>query len=407
MISKEENMFTHRRIIRFISLVVLLFLLAACNLPNQEEEPTTDPNLAYTQAAQTVAAQLTQAAIGTPVVFPTLTSMPGVASPTSLPLTNTPLPSTTALPSATPVPPTATGIPVPCDRGGFVDDITIDDDTEIPGGTTFVKTWRLRNTGSCTWTSSYAVIFYSGDAMSGPATSQLTTGSVPPGATIDVSVTLIAPVAAGTYRGEWRLRNAAGATFGIGALADQSFWVQIRSVVPRTPTPTATPTQVVTLGFDFIARGPDAQWRNATVTLPWGDPPDDSLGVAVNVENVRMEDDRTYSRLLATYAERITDGLIVGRYPSYTIQANDHFRASVGLRDDCGVGRVRFQLRYVEGSTTTTIHEWIEPCDGTLTAIDVNLSALAGHTVQFELVVLADGPTDDDISLWVSPRIER
>ena len=42
-----------------------------------------------------------------------------------------------------------------------------------------------------------------------------------------------------------------------------------------------------------------------------------------------------------------------------------------------------------------------------LTQIDINLSALAGHTVQFELVVLADGPTDDDISLWVSPRIER
>jgi hypothetical protein len=395
-----------RRSYLIILVAAFILLLTACNLPRQEETPTTDPGLAYTQAAYTVAAQLTQAAIGTPLAFitPTITTDPGLPT---LPPTNTPVPSITLPPSVTPVPPTATGAPVPCDRAGFVDDLTIEDNTEIPAGTTFVKTWRLRNTGSCTWTSGYALIFYTGDAMSGPATSQLTTGTVPPGATIDVSITLIAPITPGTYRGEWRLRNAAGVTFGIGAFADQSFWVQIRSVVPRTPTPTVTATQTFTLGFDFIARGPDAEWRNATTIIPWGDPPDDSPGVAVNVENVRMEDDHTYPRLLATYPQRIMDGVIIGRYPNYTIQANDHLRAAIGLRDDCGNGRVIFQLRYVEGGTTTTIGEWIEPCNGTLTQIDVNLSALAGHTVQFELVVLTDGTPDSDISLWVSPRIER
>jgi len=129
--------------------------------------------------------------------------------------------------------------------------------------------------------------------------------------------------------------------------------------------------------------------------------------VAVNVENVRMEDNTSYPRLLATYPQKIVDGMIVGRYPSYTIQANDHFRARIGLRDDCGDGRVRFQLRYIEGTTTVTINEWIEACDDMLAPIDVNLAALAGHTVQFELVVLTDGPFSDDISLWVAPRIER
>jgi hypothetical protein len=99
--------------------------------------------------------------------------------------------------------------------------------------------------------------------------------------------------------------------------------------------------------------------------------------------------------------------MIAGVYPAYTIQANDHLRARIGLRDDCGEGRVRFQVRYVEGGTNTLISEWIETCNDTLTSIDINLSALAGHTVQFELVVLADGPYADDISLWVAPRIER
>ena len=394
-------MFT-RRIHWIIPLIVILFILAGCNLPGQQATPTTDPGLAYTQAAQSVAATLTQAAVGTPVSLVT-----PVAPSATLPPTNTALPTLTPLPSATPVPSTATQVPVPCDRAGFVDDVTIDDNTEIPAGTTFIKTWRLRNTGSCTWTSSYALIFYSGEAMSGPAASPLTSASVPPGSTIDISVTLIAPLTPGTYRGEWRLRNSAGATFGIGALADQSFWVQIRSVTPRTPTPTATATQAVTIGFDFISRGLDAQWRNSTTTIPWGDPPDDSAGVAVNVENARMEDNTSYPRLLATYPQRITDGMIAGLYPSYTIQANDHLRARIGLRDDCGNGRVRFQARYVEGGTNTLISEWIETCNDALTSIDINLAALAGHTVQFELVVLSDGPSDDDISLWVAPRIER
>jgi formylglycine-generating enzyme required for sulfatase activity len=156
---------------------------------------------------------------------PSLTPSP---SATLISPTNTPIPSQASLSNATPTP--STDGSTLCDRAAFVTDITIPDNTEIPAGTPFVKTWRLRNTGTCTWTSSYAMIFYSGDAMSGPAATQFTTGTVPPGATIDVSVTLIAPTTPGTYRGEWRLRNAAGATFGIGPLADQSFWLQIRSV---------------------------------------------------------------------------------------------------------------------------------------------------------------------------------
>jgi hypothetical protein len=199
----------------------------------------------------------------------------------------------------------------------------VPDNTQIAAGTTFVKTWRIKNNGSCTWTSGYALVFYSGDAMSGPASSTITNGTIPPGSTVDISVTLIAPTTPDTYKGNWRLRNAGGATFGIGANADQSFWVQIKSVAP---TPTPSPTSAYTLSFDFIARGPDAAWRNATTNIPWGDPPEDSAGVEVNVANVKMEDGKTYPSLLATYPQHIADGRILGMYPSYTVQNNDHLR---------------------------------------------------------------------------------
>jgi hypothetical protein len=217
-------------------------------------------------------------------------------------------------------------------------------------------------------------------------------------------VTLIAPTTTGTYKGNWRLRNSGGALFGIGENADQSFYVQIKSVAP---TPTPSPTSSYTLSYDFITKGPNAAWRNATTNLPWGDPDDDSPGLAVNVANVKMEDGSTYGSLLATYPQKITDGMILGLYPAYTIQTNDHLRTKIGLRYDCGSGSVKFQIRYIEGQSEVTVGEWLENCDGSLTSLDINLANFVGHSLQFELVVLANGSPSSDQALWVAPRIER
>ncbi len=400
-------MFT-KRLRPLLFIAGTLLLLTACNFPGSSVQPTIGPDLIYTAAAQTLIAQQTQAAQGTPIILPSPTTGGPTATATStvvvLP-TNTPLPPTnTPLPTNTPVPPTATPIPIPCDRATFVKDITVPDNTEIAAGTTFVKTWQLKNNGSCTWTSGYALVFYNGDAMSGPASAPITNGTVPPGSTIDISVTLIAPTAPGSYKGNWRLRNSGGAIFGIGTDADQSFWVQIKSV---TPTPTPSPTPAYALSYDFIAKGPDAKWRNATSNIPWGDPPNDDPGVAVNVANVKMEDGTTYSSLLATYPQNITDGMLLGLYPAYTIQANDHLRTKIGLRYNCSDGSVKFQIRYIEGASEVTVGEWLEKCEGMLTSLDINLTALVGHTVQFELVVLANGSPKNDQALWVTPRIER
>lgn len=403
----------NKRIRPLILLAGLLLLLAACNFPGQYAQPTTGPDVIYTAAAQTLIAQQTQAAAGTPIVIASPTTGGVAATPTSpvviiptdtsVPPTNVP-PSNTPLPTNTPVPPTATPIPIPCDRASFVSDVTIPDNTEVATGATFVKTWRLKNNGSCTWTSGYSVVFYNGDAMSGPASAPITNGTVPPGSTIDIAVTLIAPTTPGSYTGNWRLRNSGGALFGIGQDADQSFWAKIKAVAP---TPTPSPTASYTLSYDFIARGPDAAWRNATANLSWGDPPEDSKGVAVNVANIKMEDGKTYSSLLATYPEHIKDGKIIGQYPAYTIQANDHLRTQIGFRSDCGTSSIRFQIHYIEGGSDVTVLDQLETCDGKIATLDVNLSALVGHTVQFQLVTIAVGTPDSYTSLWVSPRIER
>jgi hypothetical protein len=145
----------------------------------------------------------------------------------------------------TPAPPTEDTGPTPTagvegciDRAGFVADVTIPDDTFIDPGDSFVKTWRLQNQGTCTWTSSYALVFSHGDQMSGAGSVPLS-GTVNPGDTVDLSVNLTAPGSQGTYQGYWMLRNGNGVLFGIGGSGTSPFWVKIKVPGP-TPTPTNT-----------------------------------------------------------------------------------------------------------------------------------------------------------------------
>ena len=141
--------------------------------------------------------------------------------------------------------------------------------------------------------------------------------------------------------------------------------------------------------------------------IPWGDPPSDKDGVAVNLENQKLENNKTYNHVLATYPEDITDGYVRGLYPSYTVVTGDRFRTLLGIRANCGSAKVRFQLIYKEGGNETIMAEWLKICDGNVLTIDQDLGSLVGKTVQFILVAKAEGSPDGDQAMWVNPRIER
>jgi hypothetical protein len=70
---------------------------------------------------------------------------------------------------------------------------------------------------------------------------------VQPGNTADISVAMTAPTTAGTYRGNWRMTNAAGSYFG-----DEVYVLIIVGSATVTPTgsasstPTTTPTSTST-----------------------------------------------------------------------------------------------------------------------------------------------------------------
>jgi hypothetical protein len=186
--------------LRILALAVLLAATVACSSSASDGAVATRA----TSLALTGAAVLTSTAAARP---PTATA--------TAPPSATPRP--TASPTATTPPPTATSrpspSPTPCvNDSDFVTDINVPDGTHFAPGASFTKTWRLRNDGSCTWTTDYTFRYVAGDAMSGTRISL--PNAVPPGATIDLSVSLTAPAGAGSFRGTWQMFSPASEPFG-------------------------------------------------------------------------------------------------------------------------------------------------------------------------------------------------
>jgi len=170
-----------------------LVVFTGCNLPADDQPP---PITANTAAAMTVEAVLTRAA----------------PSPTSL------------------VIPTATLTPISCENViTFVDDVTIPDEYDFAPGAAFTKTWRIKNVGTCTWTTAYSLAFYQENSMSGPASIPLA-ANIAPGQSVDLSVNLVAPAAPGRYTGKWTLKDPYGNFFF--TTLNNPLWVIIDVVAP-------------------------------------------------------------------------------------------------------------------------------------------------------------------------------
>jgi len=118
-------------------------------------------------------------------------------------------------------------------NAGYVTDVTIPDNTLLEPRDSFVKTWRIHNSGTCDWDPGFKLVFVDGDHMGGPGS--VAVNATAAGGTTDVSVELIAPSSPGTYRGNWRLQAGMGTFFG------STFYVQIVVPDPETEEPTSEP----------------------------------------------------------------------------------------------------------------------------------------------------------------------
>jgi hypothetical protein len=283
-----------------------------------------------------------------------------------------------------------------CDWAQFVADVTVPDGASFAPGATFTKIWRLRNIGTCTWTTSYAIVFVSGSLMGAPSVVNLSS-SVAPGATIDVSVNMTAPASNGHYRGYWQMRNASGVLFGIGAYATSSFWVDINVTSSGSST-----------AYDFVTNFCLATWTSGADVLPCPGTDGSANGFVLKLDAPTLENGVTGSPGLLTVPQNVTDGFIQGVYPAFTVQAGDHFQSIVNCQYGATACYVTFRLDYQIGSgPVTNLWSFKEKYEGMYYRADRDLSSLAGQSVKFILTVRATGSPTGDRALWGAPRITR
>jgi photosystem II stability/assembly factor-like uncharacterized protein len=320
----------------------------------------------------------------------------GSTQPPSPPATLTPLPPLT--PTATPImPPPPTIAPSGCDKASFIADITVPDGTSFSPGAAFTKTWRLKNSGLCTWTTAYKLMYYSGEQMGAPTAVNLP-WTVYPGQTVDISVNMVAPNSAGQYRGFWILANANGTMFGIGTSASNPIWVEIK-VAGGTPTE---------MGYDFWQNACSAQWKSGAGALPCPGTAGDRNGFVIADGFSHLEDGTMGpAPSLLMSPENKYNGYIQGFYPAFTVQPGDRFRTVVG----CEFGYscyVTFRLDYMTANGYIgTFWTWREQNDKKNYMADVDLSPLAGRSIRFILTILATGSATGDRVRWGGPYIVR
>ncbi len=274
-----------------------------------------------------------------------------------------------------------------CDWAQFVADVTIPDGTVFKPADSFNKTWRLKNIGTCAWSADYSLAFASGEQLGAPASVKLTS-AVAPGATIDVTVTMTAPNAAGTYRSYWQLKNTAGVLFGIGATANKSFWTEIKVSTGSTGG----------TGYDFATNAGSAAWSSGAGALTFPGVDGDAKGFVIKLDSPKLENGTTDSAPgLLTFPQNVTNGYIQGIYPAFKVQTGDRFQSIINCEFNATTCYVNFRLDYQIGTgAVKTFWSFNERYEGLLYRADLNLNSLAGQDVKFILRVGAAGAAAGD-----------
>lgn len=205
-------------------VIVVMLLIAACG-PSQQQD-----SLISTSVAQTV-----QAGQSLTEVASTVTAIPTEAPATLSPdLTLTPAVSPTSGSTLASAPADPN-----CAKASLVGE-NPPDQTIMTPGQYFWKTWTLQNTGTCTWTTAYNLVFWDGDRL-GSSLSYALPDDVAPGETTDITIYLQAPADGGTFEGSWRIKTPWDSDFGVG-----QYDVPIStSIVVGSITPASKRTETV------------------------------------------------------------------------------------------------------------------------------------------------------------------
>lgn len=196
--------------LKFLATMLFLFIvISACSLPN------------------TISAENREETV-TPVV--------STALPTETPIVIPPTSTATMVTAPTPIQATApsSGTGACVNNAEFISDVSIPDGSSLTPDADFVKTWRVKNSGTCTWDNRYSLVFTDGTLFSSYDRLALPF-VVTPGQTIDLSLDMTSPIYPGVYESDWKFQAPNGSKFGVGK-KDSPLWVKIVITSPDVTT---------------------------------------------------------------------------------------------------------------------------------------------------------------------------
>ena len=165
------------------------------------------------------------------------------------------------------------------------------------------------------------------------------------------------------------------------------------------------------VAYDFVAKSNTARWASSKPLTFGGF--GGAKGWARKMNSLRAEDNKDYRNVLQVEPEHKPNGFVYGEY-SVPIPPNAKFIATVGLTKGHGspdgatvtiqargptIGRRKSPWKSV--AVKTIKH------DGTLDTITADLKPWANKTATIRLVVTANRNYQDDMVVWIAPRIVK
>jgi uncharacterized protein YkwD len=163
------------------------------------------------------------------LVEPAPPDLAAAAAPTAAPPLETP---TEIIPTAAPVQTIApTAVVLGGDDQNNCYKAALFSEASVPPGELFdpdqqfVVTWKVQNAGTCAWDSSYSLVSVDGADLG--AAGHLPLPEAAPGEVVEITASLLAPIAPGSHRGAFAIAAPSGYTFGTGGAGRYPLEVRI------------------------------------------------------------------------------------------------------------------------------------------------------------------------------------
>ena len=208
-------------------LFLSIFLIVICSCSTNTPQVTVEQIMQVDQNESTAESfQVLELDIYTPTATIILPSYTPTLSPTSTSTENNQEGSTSLPASQTPIEEKETPTPSCINQAEFVKILNLGEYTQLKTGEAFARIWRIKNSGTCTWSTSYQLVLIEGDPMGSPERISIP-NDVQPGDVIDLRVNGFAPIVPADYFNKWLFQDTQGIQFGIGTNSDEPLTINL------------------------------------------------------------------------------------------------------------------------------------------------------------------------------------